>query len=214
MKDIPVFTTDNGVASLALQQIPHTGFAHITVHSASAFSDFLQECVGFCRAVGAERVFACGHKDLEQYPIYARVLSMQMPIPEDVEQACLFPVTVESLDKWLDIYNTGMKDVPNAVALSKRAGKELVKKGTAYFVHENGNVLGIGVVEDDTVSAIVSCQKGAGELVMNSLFGALCGDIVKVEVAENNTPAMRLYQRMCFVTTGILKTWYDVTKIF
>ena len=49
---------------------------------------------------------------------------------------------------------------------------------------------------------------------MNSLFGVLCGDIVKVEVAENNTPAMRLYQRMGFVTTGILKTWYDVTKIF
>jgi ribosomal protein S18 acetylase RimI-like enzyme len=35
-----------------------------------------------------------------------------------------------------------------------------------------------------------------------------------VEVAENNGPAINLYRRMGFVTTGILKTWYDVTKIF
>lgn len=214
MKDIPVFTTDNGIASLALQQIPYTGFAHITIHASSEFRDFIQECTGFCRAVGAERILACGHKDLERYPMYTRVLSMQMPIPEEVEQACLFPVTVESLDKWLDIYNDGMKDAPNAVVLSKQAGKELVEKGTAYFAHENGNVLGIGVVEDDTVRAIVSCQKGAGERVMNSLCGVLSGDIVKVEVAENNGPAMNLYRRMGLVTTGVLKTWYDVTKIF
>ena len=47
---------------------------------------------------------------------------------------------------------------------------------------------------------------------MLSLCGALSGDTVRVEVAENNEPALRLYRRMGFVSTGILKTWYDVTK--
>jgi len=73
-------------------------------------------------------------------------------------------------------------------------------------------LLGIGAVEDDTVLAIVSCVKGAGERIMMTLCSAVNGDTVRVEVAENNIPAMRLYERMGFVPTSILKIWYDVTN--
>lgn len=212
MKDIPVFATENGVAALSLQQIPYSGFAHITIHSTANFPAFIRECAEFCRAVGAETVLACEHADLIRYPVYTRILHMQMPLPEESPQACLFPVTETSLDEWLRIYNDGMKNVPNATILSKQMGKALLERKTAYFVHDNGNLLGIGAVEDDTVLAIVSRVKGAGERIMMTLCSAVNGDTVKVEVADNNIPAMKLYQRIGFVPTGISKIWYDVTK--
>lgn len=212
MKDIPIFTTGSGVASLALQQIPYTGTAHITIRSTQACDALLAECVGFCRAVGAERILACGHIDLEAYPVYTKVLKMQMPIPQDTDQACLFPVTEKSFDMWLDTYNHAMKNVPNAVILSRQMGKEIVNQGMAYYVHDKGRVMGIGIADGDTIQGVVSCQKGAGELVMKSLCGALTADTVIVEVAENNTPAMNLYLRMGFIATDIVKVWYDVTK--
>lgn len=213
MKDIPIFATENGVAALSLQQIPYSGFAHITVHSTEDLPAFIQECVEFCKAVGAEKVLACGHSELVQYPVYTQILGMQMQLTDDVSDACLFPVTESSLDEWLCIYNNGMMNVPNATILSKQMGKDLLTRKGAYFVHENGTLLGIGAVEDDTVLAIVSCIKGAGERIMTALCSVVNGDTVKVEVAENNIPAMKLYQRIGFVSTGVLKTWYDVTKI-
>ena len=212
MKDIPVFATQYGVAALALQQIPYTGIANITIHSTQMFEEFLAECVGFCRAAGADKILACGHNELEAYPVYTTVLKMQMPVPETEAQAYLFPATDETIDRWLDIYNNGMANVPNALILSKKMAKEIVNAGTAYFVHMQSRLLGIGIVQDDMVRAVVSCQKGAGECVMNTLVGAVCGDTVKVEVAENNEPAMRLYRRMGFVTAGIVNVWHDVTK--
>ena len=214
MKDIPVFSTNNGVATIALQQIPYTGFAHITVHSSMDLHAFLKECVEFCRAVGAARILACGHSQLVKFPVFTRILHMQMPVPENTFHAYLFPVTETSLDHWLNIYNTAMASVSNAVILSRQMGKEILKKGTAYYVHDGSEVLGIGIVDDDTVQAIVSCRKGAGECVMKTLCGAVCGDTVRVEVAENNMSAMKLYERMGFVATNISKTWYDLTNIF
>ena len=212
MKDIPVFATENGAAALSLQQIPYSGIAHITIHSTEDFSMFLQECVGFCRAVGAVTILACGHKALAPYPVYTQILSMQMQVTGDIADACLFPVTESSLEEWMRIYNDAMRGVPNAAILSKKMANDLLARKVAYYVHENGNLLGIGAVEDDTVLAIASCVKGAGERIMMALCSAVIGDTVRVEVAENNIPAMRLYQRMGFVPTGILKNWYDVTK--
>lgn len=212
MKDIPVFTTENGAAALSLQQIPYSGIAHITIHSTEAFPMFLQECVEFCRAVGAKKILACGHKALAPYPVYTQILSMQMQVTGDIADACLFPVTESSLEEWMRIYNDAMRGVPNAAILSKKMANDLLARKVAYYVHENGDLLGIGAVEDDTVLAVASCVKGAGERIMMALCSAVNGDTVRVEVAENNIPAMRLYQRMGFVPTGILKIWYDVTK--
>ena len=211
MKDIPAFATENGVAALSLQQIPHTGIAHITIHSTQCFNEFLQECVGFCRAVGAQQILACGHKGLLKFPVYTQILRMQSPVLENNNEDCLFPVTDRTLDRWIDIYNAGMKKVSNALILSKRMGTSLLQKGTAYFVHSDGELLGIGMAEGNRVEAIVSCKKGMGERVLKALCGAICGDTVTVEVADNNRPAMSRYRRLGFVTTNVVKVWHDVT---
>ena len=48
MKDIPVFTTQNGVASLILQEIPAQGCAYIRLQATLSPEQLLTECIAFC----------------------------------------------------------------------------------------------------------------------------------------------------------------------
>ena len=70
MRDFPVFSTENGVGSLVLKEIPYNGAAYVTIHSSSFPTEFLNECVEFCRAVGARDVYAAGDDCLRQYPLH------------------------------------------------------------------------------------------------------------------------------------------------
>ena len=56
MRDIPVFTTEYGVASLVLREIPYRQEAYISIQSSLQPEELLAECVSFCRACGAEKV--------------------------------------------------------------------------------------------------------------------------------------------------------------
>ena len=58
MRDIPMFTTENGVAGLVLSQIPYRQTAYVTIHASSEPAALVGECLQFCRAAGAERIFA------------------------------------------------------------------------------------------------------------------------------------------------------------
>ena len=53
MKDIPVFTTENGAASLILGEIPYRGQAYIRIQDSLEPESLLKECVSFCRMCGA-----------------------------------------------------------------------------------------------------------------------------------------------------------------
>ena len=68
MLDIPMFTTENGAASLILKEIPYSEAAYIKIHSSQAPEALLEECVSFCRMAGAENIYASGHVILEKYP--------------------------------------------------------------------------------------------------------------------------------------------------
>ena len=72
MKDFPVFTTDFGLASLILKEVPYRGvaFIHVREVQPGQFQPHLEECVSFCRMVGAERILAKGHEELHQYPLH------------------------------------------------------------------------------------------------------------------------------------------------
>ena len=45
MRDLPVFTTENGVGSLVFKEIPYSGTAYVTIHDSSFPTEFLMECV-------------------------------------------------------------------------------------------------------------------------------------------------------------------------
>ena len=137
MRDFPVFTTENGVGSLVLKEIPYRGVAYITIRDSSEPTEFLNECADFCRAVGAQHVYASGHSILESYPVYTSIVQMSAStefIPET--DAALFPVTEKTIVRWKNIYNERMKNVDNASYMSDQIALELLKTGNATLCIE------------------------------------------------------------------------------
>ena len=213
MRDFPVFTTENGAASLVLREIPYRGVAYITLQDTLRPKGLLVECVDFCKIAGAEKVYATGHKYLEDYPVYTSVVKMQRAkdgLPES--DAALFPVTEKILEDWRSLYNDRMKEVPNASTMTREEGKQLLVKGGGYFVHRDGELLGIGIARENKIEAVASVKPGAGETVLLTLSSALFSENVVLEVASNNEPAVRLYERLGFLKTALLCSWYDVTN--
>ncbi len=211
MKDIPVFDTAYGVASLLLREIPYRGRAHIKIQSSLEPEKLLEECIGFCRAVGAEWCDAAGHEYLEKYPLITALYAMQCDRETVGEtDACLFPVTEETVGCWLEIYNQRMQDIPNAAFMDSQDGRELLKTGDGYFVHRDGVLLGIGKAKGDFIDTVIAVEPGMGETVVRALCSVLTGETVQLTVAGANERAVRLYERMGFVKTKELSRWYRV----
>lgn len=213
MRDFPIFTTEYGVSSLVLKEIPYRKVAYIRIRDVQAafFEEHLAECVSFCRICGAERIFAAGNENLEQYPLYTSVYQMRAAAcPEEEKMASLFPVTEETVGKWRNIYNEAMRSVDNAGTLEAREEKQILSSGGAYFVHRNGALLGIFWLEGTKLLAIAAMKKGAGETVMHTMMSLQAGEQMELEVASTNHRAIRLYEKLGFVKTAELSRWYCV----
>ena len=211
MKDIPMFTTEYGVASLFLKEIPYRGRAHIKIQSSLEPEKLLEECVAFCRMCGAEWIDAAGDACLEKYPLITAVWAMQCDRAAIAQtDACLFPVTEQTVQRWLNIYNERMADIPNAAYMDSQDGKELLKAGDGYFVHRDGKLLGIGKAKDDFIDTVIAVEKGMGQTVVQALASILTEQTVRLWVASANEKAVRLYARMGFVKTQEMSKWYRV----
>ena len=160
--------------------------------------------------VGAERILAKGHENLEQYPLHSIVWKMSMPnIPREPE-ACLWPVTEKTVGNWREIYNKGMRPFENHATMTAHDEKKIIQSGGAYFVHRNGQLLGIGWMEGNELLALVSVVPGMGETVARTLFTTVEDDRITLTVVNTNERAVRLYERMGFLKTGEVSRWYRV----
>lgn len=206
-----MFTTEYGVASLALKEIPYRKRAYITIQSSLEPEKLLEECIHFCRICGAQQIYATGHEYLERYPLITEMWMMTGNRESmGKTDACLFPMTEQTVEKWLEIYNQRMADVPNAAYLDKKDGQEFLEEGDCYFVHRDGNLLGIGKAAQDYIDIVVAAQPGMGQTVMQALCGVLTEDTVRVAVAGANGRAVRLYEKMGLVKTRVISSWYRV----
>ena len=211
MKDIPVFDTENGVASLFLWEIPYRKRAHIKLQSTQNPEKLLDECVDFCKMCGAEWIDAAGHEYLQKYPLITALYTMQCDKAVVGEtDACLFPVTESTVQQWLDIYNERMEHIPNAAFMDGAKGKEMLKDGDGYFIHKEGKLLGIGRAGGDFIDTVIAVVPGMGETVVKALTSILTGDTVRLLVADANKRAVRLYERMGFVKVKEVSRWYEV----
>ena len=211
MKDIPVFTTENGVASLFLREIPYRKRAHIKLQATQEPQALLEECISFCRMCGAEWIDASGHEYLEKYPLITALVTMSREresLPKT--DACLFPVTEETVDRWREIYNERMADVPNCAWMDAAHGREMLKAGDGYFVHQDGQLLGIGRASGEMLDTVIAVQPGMGQTVVLALASLLDTQSVKLLVASANTRAVRLYERMGFTAVREMARWYRV----
>lgn len=212
MKDIPIFTTDHGVASLLLGEIPYKQVAFVRVQDVQPgqLDAHLAECVGFCRAAGAERVLASGHPGLEKYPVDSVVEEMSLAYEPQLPPAMLWPVTAENVTRWRELYNQAMAKLDNHSTLTALHEKDILNSGGAYFVHRDGQLLGLGWVQGEQLLAVVSLRPGMGETVSRTLFTAMDTDRITLEVVASNTRAVALYRRLGFIKTRELRRWYKI----
>ena len=206
-----MFTTEYGLASLVLKEIPYKEEAYITIRATEQPEELLAECVSFCRICGAAKIYATGHELLERYPLKTAVLEMRgEAIADDEKTACLFPVTEQTVSQWRRICNERMRGVDNSATLESRDEKKILASGGAYFVHEGGDPLGIGWIDGGEVLAVAAVKPGAGERVMKTLFSMTPGETLTLQVASTNGRAVRLYERLGFIRTKEVSRWYQV----
>ena len=196
MKNFPFFTTEHGAVALVLDQIPYSGSAYITILDSQEPELLLKDVCDFCLAVGAKAVYASGGADLEKFPLCTSVVLMRCPRERLADtDAALFPVQAETLERFRDIYNTAMREVPVASCLTGEGGKKLLLAGNGYFVHRGDTLLGIGIAAGERIDAVVSVIPGCGG---------------EVEVARTNTRAMRLYEKLGFLPCREVSRWYQI----
>lgn len=210
MKDIPMFTTDSGVSSLILKEIPYKqlAFIHVQDVQTGQLKPHLEECISFCRMLGAEKILAKGHEELQSYPLHSVVVEMTLMHDQREPEANLWPVTQESVTKWREIYNEAMGKFDNHATLTFHDEKRIVQSGGAYFVHRDGVLLGIGWMDGQELLALVSVIPGMGETVARTLFTTVGSDKITLEVVSDNLRAVKLYERMGFVKTREVSRWY------
>lgn len=211
MKDFPVFPTQHGAASLILKEIPYRGEAYIQIQSTQEPEVLLEECIHFCVACGAERVYAAGHNILEaSYPLHTSIYRMTGTIQlYEEEIPSMFPVTEQTAERWRECYNQRVKNVDNAATLESRDTPNLVQ-GNAYFIHRNGTLLGIGWIEGNKLRAIASMQPGAGEALCRAMQSLIPQQQMTLEVASTNQKAIALYERLGLIKVEELSRWYRV----
>ena len=212
MRDFPLFTTEFGVASLVLREIPYRGEAFITIQDTQQPEELLKECISFCRACGAEKIYAKGHSILESYPLHCIVYEMRGTVQVDESKVeNLWPVTEETVGKWRAFLNEKMRPVDNSGTLVKKGEQQILDSGGAYFVHHQGELLGAGWVVGNELLLVASAKAGAGERVCHTLFSLIPDGEVKLDVVSTNSRAIHLYEKLGFLVTGAHRTWYDVT---
>lgn len=209
-----MFTTEYGVASLGLAQIPYQAVAYIRVRSCAPgkTDELIAQCVAFCRACGAERIFAAG-EGLQHYPLDCTILELRGSVSEG-ECATLRPVTHENYELWRQIANERMASVDHHATITHDFARDLPQSGGAYFVCDGETMLGIGLVQGQTLQLLASTQRGAGERVLRTLMKVLPREGFRLEVASTNLPARALYARLGFSVSAEKVRWYRVFSKF
>lgn len=203
MKDIPVFTSSEGIASLILREIPAWRVAYVLIRG--VFSDIerlMSDCEGFCRAAGAERVYFSGEGDFSGCPVHARLMERSIlcaALPATAAEAV--PVAPETVGDWLAYYRTRFAAVPAAGSCVDTAG--------AWFLRADGRTIGIGQLCGDELRAVAALAPRRGADCVAAL-GALCRtERLRLLCAVENAPAMALYDRLGFDRGEVKEVWYS-----
>ena len=210
MKDFPMFTTEFGIASLILREIPYRGEAFKLIQDTQQPEELLAECISFCRICGAEKIYARGHEIVERYPL--RCIVYEMRGQAEVDEAkveSLWPVTEETVTRWRELMNEKMRPVDNSGTLEKKNEADILSGG-AYFVHREGELLGAGWLMGNELLLLASFKPGMGERVMHTMMSLIPGQEVKLDVVSTNTRAIRLYEKLGFIRTSELRQWHRV----
>jgi len=200
MRDIPLFTATNGMATLILHEIPFRGDAFVWIRTVYGSLDgLLKACIGFCRAAGADRVYFSGETDLSAYPNYARL------IYRSVDKSALPPteataVPVEDPSRWMEQNRNLFLQVPAAQSTPSEEGR--------YDIRMGQELIGIGQVQGGMIMSVASLRPGMGTHCVSALATLCQGPKARLVCAEENSPAMKLYDKLGFSKEEVKEVWY------
>ena len=214
MRDIPLFTTENGIASLLLKKIPYTKEAYVHIRDSISCMKLLKECVDICRMAGADTVHATGHDDLAGYPEYCAVYRYKV-LKEDLPatEAIVVPISTEQKAWWRQIYNSKMAQVPGAAPLSDSDLDQLITENKAFCIYKGCSAIGIGVAYAGEIQAIASVTPGGGWDSVIALAKSLSSEYVSLTVASTNRKAICLYKSLGFLETETEAVWYKIFDV-
>lgn len=211
MKNIPLFTTESGVASLIFDQIPFNHTAYIRIQSSAEPNQLLKECLDFSKAVGAESVYVTGMEDPDNSISVVSVIQMQRE-RGGLPKSALPTITVNKTNGELfrSIYNERMCDISHSSAMTQDNLNAIIAQKNGYFVYDDQELLGIGIADGAWIRTIIALKKGAGERILLAMNQKLNDRMVNVELVDTNIRAKRLYERMGFTVKKIISTWYKI----
>lgn len=200
MRNIPAFACEFGVASLILQEIPSQRAAYCTVQWAQQgkLPALLAQCGAFCRAAGAETVYADRPPVPGQAPaiVLRRMTGQKSEIP--ASQDDLVRLDAENWPQFLALYRQAMAQVSGAASLRPADLPRLLQSGGCYLVQRQGRLLGIGQVSGNQLLSIAAAERGMGLAVAASLLSQCPGPELTLTVAEGNGRAIALYRKLGF----------------
>lgn len=211
MKDFPLFTTEAGIASLTLSNIPYTKTAYFQIQDSQDPEQLVKDCRDFCVAVGAEAVYGTGHVFLEQYPFHTSIIELEC-FKDDLPltKAFVSKVSKANAERWRELYWDRMREVYNSAYISKSDMKRHLEECECYFVYLEECEVGIGMVKGNEITVMAGIVPGKGCDVLLALAKQVNSDKVKVTVADQNISAMRLYARLGFTRTNVISKWYKI----
>lgn len=219
MKNIPMFTGQYGMASLIFREVPWCGRAYIIIRSVwdGKTAAFLEECRQFCRIVGAEEIYASW--ELEELPaVHAYdMIAMEREkagLPAPQTQIELEALSRENGERYLDIYNTCFRPVPSAASYDKTDLKRLYGLDTAYLAKVDGQYAGVAEISETGLEGIAVLPefRGLGYDLALTVLPMVPRKTVQLKTATVNERAIRLYERLGFVRTGVLSRWWKLEK--
>lgn len=215
MKDIPVFTGAYGIATLVLKEIPWSGCGYVIVRSVwSDAAAFLEECLGFCRACGAEQVYASWEMAELPAPHAYDMVQLQMKkseLPRGVPLE-LQELTKENAEAFLQVYNTCFRQVPNAASYGKKDTARLLGEETAYLVCKDGVCAAVAEISKEGLEAVAVLPeyRGLGYDLARTVLEHVPSVTLKLKTASTNERALRLYARLGFRQTAVLTRWWKL----
>ncbi len=211
MKDIPIFTTAAGVASLVLREIPVWGKAYVLPRGAfTSAAELAAECAAFCRMAGAKQVSIRLDSPAEGCAFSHEIWELARPgddLPTPERILPLVPLTAENGEAYRALFNRRFRAVSGAAHC---AADDLKALSGAWLCEQGGALLGLGQVTDGELRAIAAAKPGVGYDLALALLKTCPSETYTLRVASDNAPALRLYERLGFEKRAVISRWYRV----